>query len=255
MKKIICLVSIFLIIFSLSACSKKEPAVAENIYDNVAICLDEIDGFETLDNETQKALSVIIRTKQKNSDVLPAPKKASDQACKVSKTTSGEILEDLNFDPKNLKIVNNFTPKTYQKNLSKSDLLKCLSKLNISLPSIKNISPEFEEKIAVKDNQKNTTNSAKNETQNNSPDYEKNVTKKLKSLTIGGKVLSAEKIYEALDVKNAVITDFKTSSKGITIFFTETKSECYFDITESVLLSKQGYDYHQLLNHFYSKNA
>lgn len=238
MKKLLSILLIFVCVL-FSACSSKTSASAETKTDQVSTILDSIDGFSTLDDETLKALAVIIRTKQislgdidnTNNQKNSSP---SERAEYISSITDGEVLDDFGLESTNLDY-GYFESKTWKRKLDKADILIGLNKLNISLSSLKNITPNFEQKKLNATDEKTT--------------------KVLASLTADSKTIDAEKLSEIFELESSLITDFSYDYKVITIFGKTQKPSGYFDITESVLLSKQGMNYEQLLKHFYSKNA
>ncbi len=226
MKKFLCLCICFLSLFCLVSCGGAKEAKADSIETIVASELDKIEGFETLDSEIQKAISVAVRTKLSNEPEKSnqAKSKISKQAFMIASSTKGETLNLTKEQAQKIEI-GKAQKLNWTKEIKKTQILSALSKHNIKLSNISKIHPKY--------------------------DKDQN----LKALDIAGKEIPYETLKNEFGLISNKITDIKTSLTSITIFGKNLKNECYFDITEAKQLREKKLNYEQLLNHFYSNSS
>jgi hypothetical protein len=239
MKKFLCFVFSVLCLICFSGCGKQYIASADNLEESVASELSCIPNFENLDDETAKALSVVVRTKLKSSNEnvdsnssqvsskssskisSNSSSKPSAKSIKIAEQTKGEVLSLSKTDANNIQIFDGQND-TWSVSVDKSNILSFLSKKNISLSNISKFEPEF-------DNNKNLIN-----------------------LSVAGQKISYEELEQEFGLKSSEITSVESGLTNITISGKTPKKYGYFDITEASQEAKNGKTYKQLLNHFYS---
>lgn len=227
------------LVFSFSGCSEKEKIVESSV-EAMTLCeLEQIDGIENFSDETIKALSVIIRTNNKNDNetnfaYIPNNKRIE----KLVEETNGKILvqknnEDLNENNiaspifigtlnennqiKNNKLdyINSEGSKTWSVVIKKSAILNYLKKNNISLSNISDIKT------------------------NNDNDG------KLLSISIGNKEIPYSSLKENFGIKSNKILKIENNLTNIVIYGEYDES---FDIYKAENLSSQGNTYDKILN-------
>jgi len=213
----------------------------------VAYELSNIDINHNLDDETLKALSIIIRTNLVNnsSSLNYSNEKVNenqnnfDHYYQIASSTSGKILETNSNEPILYKINSNFNnvdsysnietlnsnskdDSNWSLDIKKSKILSYLNKNNISLSNISDITPVFDDNG------------------------------NLKHLTIGGKDISYSELKREFNIKSAKISNINDNLSYITITGTGLDESDYFDITIANNLAKDNYNFEQLLNHFFN---
>lgn len=224
MKKFCLIFCVCLCFLFCTCCSysdnKNETTAANNINEQVAEKVCEIQGYENLDDEIIKALSVIIRTNIINQKISTnyTSNEIDEHILKLTKQTDGEILD--RTDEIIIKTKDDETFDTWQSEIKKSSLLEFLAKNDISLTNISSVEPIFDE-------------------DNN-----------FESLKIGGKSLSYEELKEPFNLKSQKITNIENNLTNIIITGEYEKNNNIFDLeeAENVLFLKENYG--QLLNHF-----
>ncbi len=220
MKKFICVLFLCLLAF-FSVCCK--PASSDNEVDinlMVASKLEEIENIDSLEDEVVKALSVIVRTNilnsgEENSEYLSK----NPHILELTKETDGEVL----FDEDALADVtfSNEKNSSWTQSIKKSKILSYLSKNNISLSNISDITPIFDE--------------------NNN----------LLKLEIGGKNISYDQLKQNFDLKSPKITSIDYNLSEI-IISGEGDIKNTFNIDEAREIVNDKNNYKLLLKHFFN---
>lgn len=222
MKKIFISVILLVVLFSVCSCSNKNVQTKEISSDEqVELIIANSENAESFSDETIKALSVIYRTKIEAGEASELTKNftspSNEKIHNLVQKTKGELVQ--NISPNKLYVINN--ESTWKAEIKKSKLLEFLNKKNINLANISSISPEYDDN------------------------------KNLISLSVGGKKILFSELKDEFGLKSNKITNITSSLSSIIIEGETKKEPGYFDITEAENLSKDGYDYKQLLNHFY----
>ena len=248
MKKFISILLLLLFLFPLCSCSNDTENKASNMDHTITNEILEINNVNNLSDETIKALSVIIRT-QKNNNTNNTDnvdkninnenntnisfdkenpsinndtvnnEELKDKILNLVKQTNKEtILIDNN---KNINYVDNLENYQWKKNIKKSDILNFLSKNNISLNNVSNFEPYFTD-----DN-------------------------KLSHIKVGGKNISYDELKSNFNLNSSTITKIDNNFSSITIYGNGFDDEI-FDINNANNLSKNNYNYEQLLKHFFN---
>lgn len=204
--------------FIFCGCSQSNPtASADDLDMYIASEIENNYNTPALDDETIKALSVIIRTKVKKENIeLKKEYNISDEhILNIVKQTNGKVLKNNG----ELAYVDQPTSEDWIVYIKKYDLLKYLSEKNISVSSISSIEPLFSD----------------DET--------------LVGVVIGGKTISFEALSKRFNIPSNKIKDISNSLTDIKIKGTSQKNK--FNVEESVRLSKNGMDFQGIINHFY----
>lgn len=222
MKKIYFLTLLIFCFGLFVACSKTgyEPT-AQTVEHSVSQNLSNIEGIESFDDETIKALSVVVRTNIKNNNLKQdnSNNEINERILFLTKQTEGEILS--NSDK--IEIENIDDNYTWEKNIKKYELLKFLNKKNISLSNISNIEPSLDE------------------------------SGKLNSLNFGGKNIEFKELQEEFGLESNKITNIENNVSSITIYGKgKIQNSPYFNIKKAQNLSNEGKNYKELLNHFFN---
>ena len=227
MKKFLSIICIVLVTILFAGCTK--PAkydAAESLEHHIANNIENINNIQKVSDETIKALSVIIRTNSlnENKNFAENSKKTYDENHNkiylISSQTKGEILTNNNSISK-LEISEDFSPY-WETEIKKSSLLSFLNKNNISLSSISNISQEVDEKGNIN------------------------------AVIIVGKKIEYNAIKDEFSLKSNKITKIDNNLTSLVIYGENPKSTNCFYVNEAEKLVKEGYDYKQLLNHFFN---
>lgn len=168
MKRLKYILIICLVIVSFVGCSKKDDIKTDNL-EAMTICeLEQIENVSNLNDETIKALAVVIRTNLKdnvdtNFAYIPNNKRIAD----LVYSTKGEIIQ---FDENNnyeedlaetSLIINDYILKdnkinysfnqneTWTVKIKKYQILKYLNKHNINLSNISNIEPVYTDENSI----------------------------------------------------------------------------------------------------------
>lgn len=218
MKKLFCFYLLFLFCFIFCACStNKQSASADNLDKYVASEIEKNYDTSSLDDETLKALSVIVRTKAKDENVNTKKEYiiSNKHILDIVNQTSGLVLK--NYEEPEL--TENQKSKDWCVSIKKYDLLKYLSENNISVSSISSIEPIFSDD------------------------------KVLTGFIVGGKTISFEDISNKFNIPSNNINEISNNLTEIKILGTTTNQE--FDIEKASQLSKNGLDFQGIINHFY----
>lgn len=135
----------------------------------------------------------------------------------INNNLSNNNLEDSN----NLSILGASSEDEWQVVVKKSDILKYLSKNNISISNISNLKTNF------------------------SDDGH------LQSITIAGKTISYSELRSVFNIKSSKITDIQNKSTVIIIRGSGEDLDDFFDIESADILAKKSNKYEELLNHFF----
>lgn len=216
MKRIIvCFFSFIIFCFCAGCSNNSKTASASNLDIAVTEELENIENIESFDDETIKALSVIIRTKKKNKFSTSEYSPKNEHIYNIVKSTTGEVLENTSHNV-------NFSYKendVWLVEIKKFEVLKYLSKRNISLSNISSLEPVFGE--------------------NNN----------LLGLNIGSKFISYEELDKEFNLPSNKITNIENKTSSIVL--TGIYDEYVFNIKKSLELSKNGNNYKAIINHFY----
>lgn len=218
MKKIFCLIfSLFYLIFS--GCSNKnnENASAYNLDLATIEEIENIENVDAFDDETIKALSIVVRTKKKQQEKISSYTPKNKRLYNLVKETSNVVLKNKN----NTAVVNFETSDIWEKHIKKYDILKYLSNKGISLANISDI-----ETI----------------TDSNG---------KLTHIVIGGKTISFDELKTNFDIPTDNVIDFKINKSDVVL--TGRFDENDFNLPKANTLSKQGKKYDEILKFFYNK--
>lgn len=217
---------LLIIPFVLVGCSKSSNEnEAINMNYSVAEELSKIENIEELDDETIKALSVVIRTnKMLNNDTVlnkDEYQAVNEHILELTKETDGQILSNTN-EPLKISQTVEKEETTWKRTIKKSELLNFLNKNGISLSNLSNINPIF--------------------------DDEGNLT----YLSIAEKNISFDVLKEEFDLKSPTIIDIKNNISSITIIGENVETQTQvFVISNAQEMAYSGSDYKQLLKHFY----
>ena len=212
---------ILLLVISTTSCSTAKSNKNTQQFSNLEIIkeLESIENISNLNDETIKALSVIIRTNQKNKTIFE----------KIEYTPKNKHIELLVNQTKNEVLMNkskthkqfSTNTNTWSKTIKKSHILTFLKKKNIKLSSIAKIKPNF----------------SQNQT--------------LESLSVGEKIISFEELKNEFDIPSNKITKIEQNISSITLFGLHNNF-IYYNITELDANSQKFSDYKQLLKHFFN---
>ena len=215
MKKLFCFYLLFLFCFIFCACStNKQSASADNLDKYVASEIEKNYDVSSLDNETLKALSVIVRTKAKDENVNTKKEYniSNKHILDIVTQTSGIVLKNY----KEPELTENQDSKNWCVSIKKYDLLKYLSENNISVSSISSIEPVFSDD------------------------------KVLKGFVVGGKNISFEELSNKFNIPSNNIKEISNNLTEIKIFGTTPNQS--FDIEKASHLSKNGMDFKGIIN-------
>ena len=227
---------LFFICLSVLVClfsCKKAPAQieAQTMDYKVAETIENIDGIENVDDETIKALSVVVRSNilSENQNALAyensygsAYSGKNEHILSLTKETANEILTK-NESPASFEIVTDEKISAWEVEIKKSDILKFLNKNNISLSSISKIEPEINE------------------------------SGELVSLCVGGKNIPYLSLKEEFNLKSSKITNIESTLTSVKIYGEgEDENKQIFNLKSSQKLSSEGKNYKELLKHFFN---
>ncbi len=225
MKKLNFVLCFIFILFLFSGCTntKNLDTSANNIDSLVAGQICNISGYKDFNDETIKALSVVIRTNilnNQNNENL-SYQNIDEHIMELTNQTKDEILSEINEE---IIIQTDKSEKDeiWQTTIKKSNLLEFLSENNISLTNISNIEPIFDEN----DN--------------------------LTNISVGGKTLSFEKLKQFFNLKSQKIISVENNLTSITITGKYPENKETFIILDVQKQANLGKDYKQLLNYFFS---
>ncbi len=218
MKKLFCFYLLFLCCFIFCACSSnKQSASADSLDKYVASEIEKNYDVSSLDDETLKALSVVVRTKAKNKNVNIQKEYniSNKHILDIVNQTSGLVLK--NYEEPEL--TENQESKDWCVSIKKYDLLKYLSENNISVSSISSIEPVFSDDKVVT------------------------------GFIVGGKTILFEDLSNKFNIPSNNIKEISNNLTEIKIFGTTPNQE--FNFEKASQLSKNGMDFKEIINHFY----
>lgn len=259
MKKILCIILLFIFSISLTSCNESNLDLkAIEMNHEISSNITNMEGSDDFSEETIKAMAVILRTQKylnisnanenvniynSDEDSLTTINKnynlnkinlnsssyetkidsvKNDRILKLVESTNNQIIEfNDNSNSANVLYTRNSDDLNWKKDINKSDILKYLSNNKISLSNITNFKPYFSE-----DN-------------------------KLTYIEISGKKISYLELKNIFNIPSSNITKIENNSTCISIYGTDYDNN-YFDITKANNLAKNNYDYKQLLNHFFN---
>lgn len=226
MKKLLPIILIFVLPLLLVSCkSEQNLPVVNTMEDAVAGRVEEAISTNDLSDETIKALSVIIRT---NETLFPSDSKnisSNERIKNLCTSTKDLVLEPETSEPSennDLKTKISYyygsSNDAWQREISKSEILKFLKENNISLSSISNI------------------------------EVEKTDDGEVEFIIIGGKSFNFGKIASRFDLPSNKITKIFTSLSSVTISGEGTGHTNSFSISKAEQLSKEGKNYKEILS-------
>ena len=218
------------------SCSKKESntqvaskqAHASELDKQVAFEIENYKNIDSLEDETIKALSVVIRTNILNGEI---EKKSTEEysvknehILKLTTETSGEILskENNSNDSVTIYIEDESEPEEWTKEIKKVEILKYLKKKDISLSSISNI---------------------KNKTNDNG---------RTQKIIVGGKEINYNEIMKEFDIPSNNLKSITNNISSITIIGIGKGTENNFNIFEAENDAKNGQNYKKILKNRYN---
>lgn len=228
---------IFVLIFSVS-CSKKQdnsPVAVEQAYGNslnlqITKELESFENISSLDDETIKAMSVVIRTNLvnenqnennlKNNEYKPT----NNHIYELVNETDGEILENENSSEKinHLYINEKDENEVWVKEIKKVDILNFLKTQNISLSNLS----KFEN----------------NQDENG----------RTKNINLGGKSLNYKLVMEKFNLPSNKIYSIENHLSSITIRGIGSGTEEEFFINDANNEAKAGENYQKILKNRYN---
>lgn len=200
---------------------KQADAVSQN--EQVAYELEKIEGIENFDDETIKALSVILRTNLLKNETLPDlnTTTSNQRLVELASQTDGEILVEENsnsFEP--FKIT--AEEVVWKKEIKKADILKYLKENNISLSNLSNI------------------------------ETEKQSDGRTKTLKVGGKGFDIKELINRFDIPSNNIYNIENKLSSIIIEGKEYGMTKNFVISEAQKEAKEGQNYKKILKNRYN---
>lgn len=178
--------------------------------------LEQIENIYSFDDETVKALSIVIRTNNKNSNKsIEEYSPKNEHIYNIVKSTSGKILTFKNKPP----VLNYNKNDDWVVSIKKFDILKFMSSKNISLSNISEIEPRFDSNGLFL------------------------------GLFVAEKFLSYEELKTEFKLPSNNIKNIKNEMSSVEIFGNGYENN--FDIEKADKLSKNGYNYESIINYFY----
>ncbi len=218
MKKVVCFLLIIITSLTLCSCSKNNVAAATvDTNKLVAARLEKLDNIKSFDDETIKALSVIIRTNILNgNDEEIVLDDVDEKLYNLASQTNGETLSN-NENSNNIEYYLGDEKTNWKKEIKKTELLKFLSKNNISIANLS--------KLEINKNDDGTLN----------------------NLSIGGKNFSYEMLSSEFNFDSNNIYNISNNKHSIIVEGKGKHFEGKFDINKSKALSKKGSSYKDIL--------
>lgn len=216
MKRLFCFIFSFIFLFLIGCSNKKEEQAAAFDLDlAVAEEIESIDNINSFDDETIKALAIVVRTKKKTLKETSAYIPKNERIYNIVKETNDGFLKDGNKTAD----VNFEIFETWEKQIKKYDILKYLSNKGISLANLSDI-----EKITDENGN-------------------------LIALVVGGKTISFEELKKEFKIPTNNVTDLKINKSDVVL--TGKFNENDFNLTKAEKLSKQGKKHSEILKFFY----
>lgn len=219
MKLYYCLIFIFICIFLIGCSNTNNTSYAINDY--VYRELEKIENVESLNEETIKALSIVIRTNIEDEEINKNVniEKNNSKLYKIINSTNNLKLNKKHkyqkfiFDKNNKKNKN----EKWNKSISKSDILKYMLNKNISLANISDIKINYNDE------------------------------NKINSISIAEKNIIIEELIKEFNLPNNNIVDIKINKTNIVVIGEFESNNIYFDIEKANELSNTGLKYNKIL--------
>ena len=206
-------------LFFMVGCNNNKSNI-QNLENSVAAELQSID--EGYDDETLKALSVILRTNLSlKKDNKLYSKKINPKYTKIAKSTKNETLKNDNNEIVEISLENTDSYH-WQKIINKSEILDYAYKNNISLTNISSFEPVYE---------------------NN----------KIKQINIAGKTFDYKTLAKEFNLESNEIENFEIKNSSVIITGKKQGFYDYFDFEKSKKLSKEGKNYQDILSENFSE--
>lgn len=202
---------------------KQASATTNDVNLAVTKEIESQEGFEKFNDETIKALSIVVRTNllnSKNTEIQNdeySPK--SKHIYELVKQTNGLVLKSENDDEilNHIYIETNEVEQEWVKDIKKVEILKFLTQNNISLSSLSNIKPE-------RDENGRTT-----------------------SLNLNGKIIPFEDVMNEFEIPSNNIEKIENKKTSIKIHGKGVGTGENFDVFEAEKLAKEGFGYEKIL--------
>lgn len=184
--------------------------------------ISNLENVNEIDDETIKALSVVVRTNLQNENLNNyefTENKINENIYNLVSETSGKTISLLNEEI-NSKIKIDYEPQEKQewsKEIKKADILKFLKNNKISLTSISNIKPE------------------------------NNETGKTTGLNMNGKFIPIETLISEFDLPSNEITHIENKLMSVKVYGKGDQKDMVFNISEAKKLAENGYSYDKIL--------
>lgn len=208
-------------------CGKTETISAQNMEYRIAEEIEGMENSESFDDETVKALSVLIRgnilSGKENVNLNNEYTGKNEHILKLTKDTAGEVLL-YNDKLVPVKIENGEENQTWQTEIKKSEILNFLNQNGISLSNISKISPKINERG------------------------------EFEGLLVAEKLISYSDLKETFGLKSNKILDVKNNLSSIIVVGEGTDADGQtFNPNLSKKMAGEGKTYTELLNHFFER--
>ncbi len=185
MKRILSFLTCLILCLCFLGCSKtKETASAEDVSSMIASEIESLEGSQNFEEETIKTLAEFYRSNYSKDQAYFKMKE------KHKNDYIYNIVKKESFNPALIKSDNVFVfdeQNEWNKEIGKIDILKFLSKKDVSLVSIKKAEPVFENKKVV-------------------------------GIKIGKKIIGIDEIVEAFDLPSKNVTSMENKKTKIKVF-------------------------------------
>lgn len=215
--KFLSIILIIALTFIFSGCSNKknQSTTAQTMEYAVAYELSKLENIENLDNETLKALTVVIRTNlsrnPKNAPQNINKDSINEKYINISNETKNQILSEDKKTPAEVSYKYNSEEGSWGKEIKKSEILGYMLKNKISLSNISNV-----EQIVNEDNE-------------------------LEYLIIGGKKIPFIELKDKFNLKSNKITSVLNKNTTILIQGEYDNNKNYFDFSKINQNNSQNY--------------
>ncbi len=215
MKKILSLIFCFFILFSFCSCSSKKEnsfASAQDYDSIIAYEIEQLDGSNNFEEETIKSLSLYFRSNLNKTKNIQNKKHTNENIYNIVKRSNSENLK---IETDKIFIFEN--SNNWQKEISKADILKFLSSKNISVTTITNIKPKYENE-------------------------------KIIGLIIEEKFISVDDIVKYFNLPTSYIYNIDNKRTSILIYGHYKKDVIFIDTKNINDMAKNGKKSHEILN-------
>ena len=193
-----------------------EAATTEDENIIIANKISEIESADSFDNETIKALSVVLRTNLTEDDFKNSSEEISNSKIyELVSSTSGEILTSEN-EPIYINIENE-EETAWQKEIKKYKILEYMKENKISLSNISQIEPI------------------------------KNEYGEVEKLFVGGKEITVSSLADYFELPSENIINIENKKQSVIVFGEGNKNDPNFNIKKSLKLAQKGDDYKKIL--------